>query len=71
MVIDSKECLREAHFVLCLRPRKEIISGSVEWIYIVFQDAIYVNLKSLETKEVQKLAHLLTWKPLLSKATYN
>lgn len=57
MVTGSKECLRETRFVLCLRPRKEIISGSLEWIYIVFQDAIYANLKSMETKEVQKLAH--------------
>lgn len=73
MVIDSKECMRETHFVLCLRPRKEIISGSLEWIYIVFQDAIYGNLKSLETKEVQNLARLLLliWRTLLSKATYN
>lgn len=58
MVMDSKECLRETYFVLCLNPRKEIISGSLEWIYIVFQDAIYVNLKSLETKEVQKTSTL-------------
>lgn len=58
MVMDSEEFLKETHFVLCLRPRKEIISGSLKWIYIVFQDAIYANLKPLETKEVQQNSYI-------------
>lgn len=65
MLMDSEECLGETHFVLCLKPRKEIISGCLEWIYIVFHDAIYANLTHChwKQKEVQNQhIHLFIWK---------